>query len=88
MFDLPLPVIIGQDITGVVAAVGSGVTTLHPGQAVDSIADMQLSGAYAEYALGYAEAIALYHQQIQRSGRVRLAERDRYELSSNWIVPS
>jgi NADPH:quinone reductase-like Zn-dependent oxidoreductase len=58
MFDLPLPVIIGQDIAGVVAAVGSGVTTLHPGQDVYGIADLQLSGAYAEYALCYAEAIA------------------------------
>jgi NADPH:quinone reductase-like Zn-dependent oxidoreductase len=58
MLDLPLPVIIGQDIAGVVAAVGSGVTTLHLGQDVYGIADMQLSGAYAEYALGYAEAIA------------------------------
>lgn len=58
MFDLPLPVIIGQDIAGVVAAVGAGVTTLYPGQDVYGIADLQLSGAYAEYALGYAEAIA------------------------------
>jgi NADPH:quinone reductase-like Zn-dependent oxidoreductase len=56
--DLPLPVIIGQDIAGVVAAVGSGVTTLQPGQDVYGIADLQLSGAYAEYALCYAEAIA------------------------------
>lgn len=58
MFDLPLPIIIGQDIAGVVAAVGTGVTTLHPGQDVYGIADLQLSGAYAEYALCYAEAIA------------------------------
>jgi len=58
MFDLPLPVIIGQDIAGVVAAVGAGVTTLHPGQDVYGIADLQLSGAYAEYVLGYAEAIS------------------------------
>ena len=29
MFDLLLPVIIGQDIAGVVAAVATGVTTLH-----------------------------------------------------------
>jgi NADPH:quinone reductase-like Zn-dependent oxidoreductase len=58
MLDLPLPVIIGQDIAGVVATVGAGVTTLQPGQDVYGIADLQLSGAYAEYALGYAEAIA------------------------------
>ena len=29
MFDYPLPVIIGQDIAGVVAAVATGVMTLH-----------------------------------------------------------
>jgi NADPH:quinone reductase-like Zn-dependent oxidoreductase len=58
MLDLPLPVIIGQDIAGMVAAVGAGVTKLQPGQDVYGIADLQLSGAYAEYALCYAEAIA------------------------------
>ena len=76
MFDLPFPVIIGQDIAGVVAAVGTGVTTLHPGQDVCGIADIQLSGAYAEYALGYAEAIIVPIGCA--SGRLRQRQRQRY----------
>lgn len=58
IFDYPLPAIVGTDVAGVVASVGDGVTTLQPGQAVYGVVDMTLSGAYAEYALGYADAIA------------------------------
>ncbi|WP_375505899.1 NADP-dependent oxidoreductase [uncultured Nostoc sp.] len=57
VFDYSLPVIAGADVAGVVASVGDGVTTLQPGQAVYGTADMALSGAYAEYAVGYADAI-------------------------------
>ncbi|MEH2463484.1 NADP-dependent oxidoreductase [Nostoc sp.] len=56
--DYSLPVIAGADVAGVVTSVGDGVTTLQPGQAVYGTADMALSGAYAEYAVGYADAIA------------------------------
>ncbi|MEH2255528.1 NADP-dependent oxidoreductase [Nostoc sp.] len=58
VYDYSLPVIAGADVAGVVASVGDGVTTLQPGQAVYGTADMALSGAYAEYAVGYADAIA------------------------------
>ena len=58
VYDYSLPVITGADVAGVVTSVGDGVTTLQPGQAVYGTADMMLSGAYAEYALGYADAIA------------------------------
>ncbi|MEH2330040.1 NADP-dependent oxidoreductase [Nostoc sp.] len=58
VFDYSLPVIAGADVAGVVASVGDGVTTLQPGQAVYGTANMALSGAYAEYAVGYADAIA------------------------------
>ncbi|MDF5707030.1 MAG: NADP-dependent oxidoreductase [Nostoc sp. S4] len=58
VYDYSLPVIVGADVAGVVTSVGDGVNTLQPGQAVYGTADMMLSGAYAEYALGYADAIA------------------------------
>ncbi|MEH2297645.1 MAG: NADP-dependent oxidoreductase [Nostoc sp.] len=58
VYDYVLPVIAGADVAGVIASVGNGVTTLQPGQAVYGTADMMLSGAYAKYALGYADAIA------------------------------
>ena len=58
VYDYSLPVIAGADVAGVVASVSDGVTTLQPGQAVYGTADMALSGAYAEYAVGYADAIA------------------------------
>ena len=58
VYDYSLPVIAGADVAGVVGSVGDGVTTLQPGQAVYGTADMALSGAYAEYAVGYADAIA------------------------------
>lgn len=64
LFDYPLPLILGTDVAGVVEAVGAGVTTLQVGQDVYGVVDMTLSGAYAEYALGYAEAIAPKPQSL------------------------
>jgi len=58
IFAYPLPLILGTDVAGVVESVGGGVTTLKPGQTVYGVVDMTLSGSYAEYAIGRAEAIA------------------------------
>jgi NADPH:quinone reductase-like Zn-dependent oxidoreductase len=48
-FNHTLPLIIGWDVSGVVEAVGEGVTSLAPGDAVFGQADITRDGAYAEY---------------------------------------
>lgn len=58
LFDYQMPLILGLDVSGVVAAVGSGVTNLKIGQDIYGVMDMSLSGSYAEYALGHAEMVA------------------------------
>ncbi|MBE9139787.1 NADP-dependent oxidoreductase [Nodosilinea sp. LEGE 07088] len=58
VFPYPFPLVLGTDMSGVVEKVGAEVTTLQPGQAVYGLVDMTLSGAYAEYGLGYATTIA------------------------------
>jgi NADPH:quinone reductase-like Zn-dependent oxidoreductase len=64
MMDFPLPLILGMDVSGVVAAVGSGVTKFQTGQDVYGIVDMGLSGAYAEYALGHESTLAAKPQTL------------------------
>lgn len=58
IFHYNFPLILGTDVAGIVEAVGDGVTHLQPGQPIFGVVDMTLSGAYAEYALGLADAIA------------------------------
>jgi NADPH:quinone reductase-like Zn-dependent oxidoreductase len=48
-FNHSLPLIIGWDLSGVVEAVGEGVTSLAPGDAVFGQADITRDGAHAEY---------------------------------------
>lgn len=64
VFNYDLPLILGTDVAGVIEAVGKNVTHLQPGQAVFGVVDMTLSGAYAEYALGLADAIASKPESI------------------------
>ena len=49
MVDYPLPLILGTEVAGKVAEVGSDVTNLQVGQDVYGVAEMTLSGANAEY---------------------------------------
>lgn len=58
IFPYEMPLILGTDLSGVVEAIGAGVSALQPGQDVYGVADMTLSGSYAEYAVARAEAIA------------------------------
>jgi NADPH:quinone reductase-like Zn-dependent oxidoreductase len=47
----PLPLTLGSDLSGIVAAVGRGVTSFVPGDVVFGVTNPRFTGAYAEYAL-------------------------------------
>jgi NADPH:quinone reductase-like Zn-dependent oxidoreductase len=53
----PLPLVVGGDISGVIIAIGAGVTQLQPGQDVYGVSGA-MTGGYAEYAIAQADAIA------------------------------
>ncbi|NJR24608.1 MAG: NADP-dependent oxidoreductase [Richelia sp. CSU_2_1] len=53
----PLPLIVGGDISGVVAELGTGVVGLQVGQEVYGVSG-SMTGGYAEYAIAQADAIA------------------------------
>jgi NADPH:quinone reductase-like Zn-dependent oxidoreductase len=54
----PLPLTLGSDLSGVVAAVGKGVTAFVTGDAVFGVTNPRFTGAYAEYALASNGMIA------------------------------
>src|SRR6185437_13326976 len=56
--DYPLPLIIGTDMSGIVEKVGPGVKDVHVGDEIYGVADMTLSGAYAQFALAKPSSIA------------------------------
>jgi len=71
-YDITFPHILGRDFSGVVAALGTGVTDLAVGDAVFGVTDQGIEGAYAEKIaikaaiiarkpdrLGHAEAAAM-----------------------------
>ena len=54
----PLPIILGSDFSGTVAAVGSGSPPFRPGDEVYGVTNPQFIGAYAEYTVASAKMIA------------------------------
>jgi len=54
----PLPLILGSDLSGVVEAVGPGVTQFQPSDEIYGVTNPQFIGAYAELALASANMIA------------------------------
>ncbi len=58
IFSFQLPIILGSDAAGVVAALGEGVTNFQVGQEVYGMMERSRSGAFAEYAIAKADAIA------------------------------
>jgi NADPH:quinone reductase-like Zn-dependent oxidoreductase len=61
-----LPLILGGDISGVVEAVGSGVTSLQPGQEVYGVSNTMVGG-YAEYAIAQSDALAPKPQSLDHT---------------------
>ena len=58
VFKFELPIVLGSDAAGVVAAIGEGVTAFQVGQAVYGMMERSRSGAFADYAIAKVEAIA------------------------------
>lgn len=54
----PLPLTLGSDLSGVVAAVGPDVAGFAPGDAVYGVTNPRFTGAYAEYAVASAAMLA------------------------------
>tara|TARA_R110002110_G_scaffold194517_10_gene403464 strand:- start:1324 stop:2256 length:933 start_codon:yes stop_codon:yes gene_type:complete len=55
----PLPLTPGSDLSGVIVAIGAGVTGFKIGQEVFGVTNSNFTGAYAEYAVASAKMIAL-----------------------------
>jgi NADPH:quinone reductase-like Zn-dependent oxidoreductase len=54
----PLPLTLGSDLSGTIAAVGSGISELAIGDQVFAVTNSQFLGAYAEYAVASAGMLA------------------------------
>ena len=54
----PLPLTLGSDFSGVIAALGTGVAEFAPGDEVFGVTNPRFTGAYAEYAIAAAGMIA------------------------------
>ena len=58
LLNYQFPVILGLDVSGVVAELGEGVTDLQIGDAIYGIVEPSRAGGYAEYAIAKADKIA------------------------------
>jgi NADPH:quinone reductase-like Zn-dependent oxidoreductase len=67
MLKYKMPMIPGWDVSGVVEAVGAGVTRLKPGDLVYCLADMSRDGSYAEYIAVRESAVALKPKSIDHT---------------------
>jgi NADPH:quinone reductase-like Zn-dependent oxidoreductase len=54
----PLPLILGYELSGIVEAIGPGVSGFTPGEEVYGATSEQLTGAYAEYSVPSAKMMA------------------------------
>lgn len=58
VFKFALPIVLGSDAAGIVAAIGNDVTAFQVGQAVYGTMERSRSGSFAEYAIAKVDAIA------------------------------
>ncbi len=56
--DVPLPITLGSDLSGVVEAVGPGITQFHADDEVYGVTNKNFCGAYAEFAVAAVQGIA------------------------------
>lgn len=63
-FNYSLPLILGTDVSGVIAETGPGVAGLQPGDEVYTRAGLFRDGAYAEYVLAPASDVATRPQSL------------------------
>jgi NADPH:quinone reductase-like Zn-dependent oxidoreductase len=54
----PLPLTLGSDLSGTIAAMGKGVVDFAPGDAVFGVTNPRFTGSYAEFAIAQAGMIA------------------------------
>jgi NADPH:quinone reductase-like Zn-dependent oxidoreductase len=58
VLNLPLPLTLGSDLSGVVEGVGEGVTEFGKGDEIYGVTNQEFIGAYAEYALASVATVA------------------------------
>jgi NADPH:quinone reductase-like Zn-dependent oxidoreductase len=71
-WNIPTPLIPGFDLSGVVAAVGPGVTDYRIGDEVFALLDLQRGGAYAEYAVVRVDEAARKPGRTSHAGAASL----------------
>jgi NADPH:quinone reductase-like Zn-dependent oxidoreductase len=60
----PLPLILGSELSGIVEAIGAGVSGFNLGDQVYGATNEQFSGGYAEYAVPFASRMAKKPQRL------------------------
>src|SRR5215211_3845636 len=63
-FNYTFPLILGEDVSGIIEEVGEGVTNFSPGDSVYARTGVFRDGANAEYALAFASDVAIKPQSL------------------------
>jgi NADPH:quinone reductase-like Zn-dependent oxidoreductase len=82
-YDVKFPHILGRDFSGVVGAVGTGVTDLAVGDAVFGVTDQGIEGAYAEK---IAIKAAIVARKPARLGHAEAAALGLTSLTALWAI--